>query len=89
MPKSITGLAAPLPLSNVDTDVIMPKRFLVTITREGLGDGAFADLRFKKWPSSKSWWVRHTRIAHIFIGGARTTTNCIWRCAASASSTRR
>ena len=46
MNKSITGIVAPLPLANVDTDVIMPKRFLITITREGLADGTFADLRF-------------------------------------------
>ena len=46
MPRTVQGLAAPLPLPNVDTDVIMPKRFLVTITREGLADGALADLRF-------------------------------------------
>ena len=46
MPKTVSGLAAPLPLANVDTDVIMPKRFLITVTREGLADGAFADLRF-------------------------------------------
>lgn len=46
MPATVSGLAAPLPLSNVDTDVIMPKRFLITITREGLADGTFADLRF-------------------------------------------
>jgi len=46
MRKTIKGIAAPLPLANVDTDVIMPKRFLRTITREGLADGTFADLRF-------------------------------------------
>jgi 3-isopropylmalate/(R)-2-methylmalate dehydratase small subunit len=46
MPKQVTGLAAPLPFANVDTDVIMPKRFLITITREGLAAGTFADLRF-------------------------------------------
>ena len=46
MPKTVQGVAAPLPLANVDTDVIMPKRFLITITREGLADGALADLRF-------------------------------------------
>lgn len=46
MPKTISGLAAPPPLANVDTDVIMPKRFLITTTREGLADSAFADLRF-------------------------------------------
>jgi len=44
--KTIIGIVAPLPLANVDTDVIMPKRFLITITREGLADGTFADLRF-------------------------------------------
>lgn len=44
--KTIEGIAAPLPQANVDTDVIMPKRFLITITREGLADGTFADLRF-------------------------------------------
>ncbi|MEZ9522761.1 3-isopropylmalate dehydratase small subunit [Enterovibrio norvegicus] len=43
---NIKGQTAPLPMANVDTDVIMPKRFLITITREGLADGAFADLRF-------------------------------------------
>lgn len=46
MMKTIKGIAAPLPLANVDTDVIMPKRFLITITREGLANGTFADLRF-------------------------------------------
>ena len=46
MRKTIKGIAAPLPLANVDTDVIMPKRFLRTITREGLTAGTFADLRF-------------------------------------------
>ncbi|MDB4558865.1 3-isopropylmalate dehydratase small subunit [Amylibacter sp.] len=53
MPKLVTGLAAPLPLSNVDTDVIMPKRFLITITREGLAEGAFADLRFDDTGSNR------------------------------------
>ncbi len=46
MPKTVAGTGAPLPLANVDTDVIMPKRFLRTITREGLADGVLADLRF-------------------------------------------
>lgn len=46
--RVVTGVAAPLPSHNVDTDVIMPKRFLRTITREGLSDGVFADLRFRE-----------------------------------------
>lgn len=46
MPRIVQGLAAPFPVHNVDTDVIMPKRFLVTINRSGLADGVLADLRF-------------------------------------------
>ena len=46
MPDQVKGLMAAFAQSNVDTDVIMPKRFLITITREGLADGTFADLRF-------------------------------------------
>lgn len=43
----IEGTAAPFGQPNVDTDVIMPKRFLKTVTRAGLADGVFADLRFQ------------------------------------------
>ena len=57
MTKIITGIGAPLPLANVDTDVIMPKRFLVTITREGLADGTFADLRFDNIGNQRSDFV--------------------------------
>ncbi len=42
----VHGIAAALPIPNIDTDVIMPKRFLRTITRAGLAAGALADLRF-------------------------------------------
>jgi 3-isopropylmalate/(R)-2-methylmalate dehydratase small subunit len=38
--------AAPLPLANVDTDQIIPKQFLKTVEREGLGRGLFYDFRF-------------------------------------------
>tara|TARA_A100001391_G_scaffold202225_1_gene191243 strand:+ start:3415 stop:4038 length:624 start_codon:yes stop_codon:yes gene_type:complete len=41
----LTGIAAPLPLSNVDTDKILAGRFLKTISREGLGDALFWTLR--------------------------------------------
>jgi len=57
MTKIITGIGAPLPLANVDTDVIMPKRFLVTITREGLAAGTFADLRFDNVGNQRSDFV--------------------------------
>jgi len=42
---TITGVAVPFGVANVDTDVIIPARFLKTITRSGLGAGAFATLR--------------------------------------------
>lgn len=42
----IIGVAAPLPQSNVDTDIIMPKQFLKGITRDDLARGLFFDLRF-------------------------------------------
>lgn len=43
---TLSGVAAPLPSANIDTDVIMPKQFLKGITRDGLGQGLFYDLRF-------------------------------------------
>ncbi|WP_158811002.1 3-isopropylmalate dehydratase small subunit [Beijerinckia sp. L45] len=42
----VSGIAAPLPASNIDTDVIMPKQFLKGVDRSGLSDGVFHDLRF-------------------------------------------
>ncbi len=43
--KHVTGRAIPLGLKNVDTDIIIPARWLKTITREGLGAGAFETIR--------------------------------------------
>ena len=43
---ALTGIAAPLPLANVDTDKIIPARFLKTIKRSGLGAHLFDPLRF-------------------------------------------
>ena len=42
---TLTGVAAPLPMVNVDTDKIIPKQFLKTIKRTGLAAGLFHDLR--------------------------------------------
>ncbi|HOT82327.1 MAG TPA: 3-isopropylmalate dehydratase small subunit [Candidatus Defluviicoccus seviourii] len=42
----LTSIAAPLPMMNVDTDMIIPKQFLKTIKRSGLGEGLFFELRF-------------------------------------------
>jgi len=43
---TLTGIAAPLPLRNIDTDMIIPKQFLKTIKRTGLGKALFYELRF-------------------------------------------
>jgi 3-isopropylmalate/(R)-2-methylmalate dehydratase small subunit len=45
---SLTGVAAPLEIMNVDTDMIIPKQYLKTIKRTGLGQGLFAELRYKE-----------------------------------------
>ena len=44
--ESLTGIAAPLDIQNIDTDMIIPKEFLKTIKRSGLGFAAFAELRY-------------------------------------------
>eukprot|EP00934_Nitzschia_sp_Nitz4_P003819 Nitzschia sp. Nitz4//scaffold320_size20398//12346//14969//NITZ4_008678-RA/size20398-augustus-gene-0.5-mRNA-1//-1//CDS//3329547759//3809//frame0 len=44
--EKLTGVAAPLDIQNIDTDMIIPKEFLKTIKRSGLGFAAFAELRY-------------------------------------------
>ena len=43
---TLSGVAAPLPMVNIDTDMIIPKNFLKTIKRTGLKEGLFYELRF-------------------------------------------
>lgn len=43
---TLTGIAAPMPLVNIDTDMIIPKQFLKTIRRSGLGRNLFDEMRF-------------------------------------------
>jgi len=44
--EKLTGIAAPLPMMNVDTDMIIPKQFLKTIKRSGLGVNLFDEMRY-------------------------------------------
>lgn len=44
---TLTGVAAPLSMINIDTDKIIPKQYLTTITRAGLGKGLFHELRYR------------------------------------------
>jgi len=45
--KTITAIAAPLMIENIDTDMIIPKQFLKTIKRTGLKEGLFYEMRFR------------------------------------------
>jgi 3-isopropylmalate/(R)-2-methylmalate dehydratase small subunit len=44
---TLTGVAAPLPIINIDTDMIIPKQYLKTIKRTGLGTALFSEMRYK------------------------------------------
>ena len=44
--NTLTGIAAPMPLVNIDTDMIIPKQFLKTIKRSGLGVNLFDEMRY-------------------------------------------
>jgi len=44
--EKVSGVAAPMPLINIDTDMIIPKQFLKTIKRSGLGKNLFDEMRY-------------------------------------------
>jgi len=70
---TLTAVAAPLDLANVDTDKIIPARFLKTIKRSGLGKSLFADMRYDAAGSEKPEFVLNQekyRHAGILIAGA-------------------
>ena len=69
----LTAIAAPLPMANVDTDMIIPKQFLKTIERTGLGKYLFNDMRFTPEGAERPDFVLNQpacRNAKILITGA-------------------
>jgi 3-isopropylmalate/(R)-2-methylmalate dehydratase small subunit len=71
--KRIEGVAAALLIDNLDTDQIMPKQFLRTITKEGLGQCVLYDLRFDPDGQPKTDFVLNQadfRRSKFLIGGA-------------------
>ena len=69
---TLTGIAAHLPMINVDTDMIIPKQYLKTIARTGLGEGLFAELRYDEAGERLADFVLHTdpyTEAKILIAG--------------------
>ena len=83
---TLTGIAAPLPLANVDTDKIIPARFLKTIKRSGLGVHLFASLRYENDETEKPDFVlnapqyRHAQvlIAHENFGCGSSREHAPW-----------
>ena len=70
--EKFSGIAAPMPLVNIDTDMIIPKQFLKTIKRSGLGVNAFAEMRYKSDGSEVEDFVLNKpayRDASILIAG--------------------
>ncbi|WP_159952067.1 3-isopropylmalate dehydratase small subunit [Rhizobium sp. 18065] len=68
----LTGVAAPLPVVNIDTDMIIPKDYLKTIKRTGLGSGLFAEARFKEDGSENPDFILNKpayRNAQILVAG--------------------
>jgi 3-isopropylmalate/(R)-2-methylmalate dehydratase small subunit len=68
----LTGVAAPLPVVNIDTDMIIPKDYLKTIKRTGLGKGLFAEARYNEDGSENPEFVLNQpawRNASILIAG--------------------
>jgi 3-isopropylmalate/(R)-2-methylmalate dehydratase small subunit len=68
----LTATAAPLNVANVDTDKIIPARFLKTIKRTGLGKSLFADMRYEADGSEKADFVLNQpkyRHAEILVAG--------------------
>jgi 3-isopropylmalate/(R)-2-methylmalate dehydratase small subunit len=68
----LTGVAAPLPVVNIDTDMIIPKDYLKTIKRTGLGKGLFAEARYKEDGSENADFVLNKpayRNAKILVAG--------------------
>nr|WP_185711805.1 3-isopropylmalate dehydratase small subunit [Tannerella forsythia] len=69
--QTLTSTCVPLPIENVDTDQIIPARFLKATTREGFGDNLFADWRYHKDGSPKSDFVLNnpTYSGQVLVAG--------------------
>lgn len=68
----VTSRLAPLPIDNIDTDQIIPARFLKTISKTGLGDNLFADWRYNANGDPKPDFLLNRpegRAAHVLLAG--------------------
>ena len=70
--ETLTGIAAPMALVNIDTDMIIPKQFLKTIKRSGLGKNLFDEMRYARDGSELPGFVLNKapyRQAEILVAG--------------------
>lgn len=70
--NTLTGIAAPMPLVNIDTDMIIPKQFLKTIKRSGLGVNLFDEMRYDRQGNEVAGFVLNQdayRSAEILVAG--------------------
>ena len=82
----LTAVAAPLPLANVDTDMIIPARFMKALTRDGLGSHLFQEMRFAADGSEQSDFIlnrgpcRHAQIlvADRNFGCGSSREHAVW-----------
>lgn len=69
---TLSGVAAPMPLVNIDTDMIIPKQFLKTIQRSGLGKNLFDEMRYTQDGAEIAGFVLNQpayRSAQILVAG--------------------
>ncbi len=70
--NQLTGVAAPIDIRNIDTDMLIPKQFLKTIKRTGLGTALFSEMRYNEDGSENPDFVLNKpayRMAKIIIAG--------------------
>ncbi len=70
--ENVSGVAAPMPLINIDTDMIIPKQFLKTIKRSGLGVNLFDEMRYDDQGNEIADFVLNKpayRSAEIIVAG--------------------
>ena len=68
----LTGIAAPMPMVNIDTDMIIPKQFLKTIKRSGLGVNLFEEMRYDREGNENPDFVLNKpqyREAEVLVAG--------------------
>ena len=71
--KTLEGISAPMPLINIDTDMLIPKQFLKTIKRTGLGENLFFEMRYDQNGNKIKDFIlnrEHYSKSSIIIGGA-------------------